>query len=263
MTWLVGPLSRPGLVQAGRLRPVPLLPVPLAVNVSHETEAGRMRIPLSLLCLLLVVVGCQPQKAPQAIATSEPEATATAKLTSSRPNPYAPCAVGDFWKYSISTGGYMTREVLEEVKTPNGTAFRTVETDPSYKSMSMYSFDEQGRFFRVRSSNSNDGTYYTFEPPYSAMGTVKEGASWSTLVKTIRHQPGKPDQVVSEVEVGSTVLRKEEVKVPAGSFEAFVLKSIEDPTDRTWIAEGVGMVRYEAKFDGEPIVYELLEYKVQ
>ena len=235
----------------------------IAVTVPTRPKSWSMRVQLLRLLFILAVVGCQPQEEAKTISTSSPNATATAKLSSSRPNPYAPCAVGDYWKYSISTGGHMVREVLREVQTPNETAFQTVETDLGYKSISLYKFDEQGRFFRVRTENSDDGTYYTFEPPYTAMGVVEEGASWSTLVKTVRHQPGAPDQIVSEIEIGSTVLQKEEIKVPAGSFETFVLKSKEDPTDRTWIAKGVGMVRYEAELDGEPIVYELVDYMVK
>lgn len=66
-----------------------------------------------------------------------------------------------------------------------------------------------------------------------------------------------------EVEIGNTVLRKEKIEVPAGSFETFVLRNHEEPIYSTWNAEGVGMVRCEAERNGELIIYELVEYRVQ
>lgn len=214
-----------------------------------------------VLGIFLMIFGCRADVKTSPSSAPSPAPTA-AQTDLERPNPYAPLAVGDYWKYSISTGGFMTKEVLEKLETPEGVLYKAVEIDPNYPIVSWYKFDSEGRLYRVKTSNSDDGTYHTFEPPYISTGLVEPGGSWSSRFKTVRHQPGaKSEEVVSETEFGTNVTEKETVVVPAGTFETYRLDS-SDLKDREWVAKGVGMVKFEGKLQNELIVYELVEYRV-
>lgn len=156
----------------------------------------------------------------------------------------------------------MEREVLEVRDSPDGVAFKSLETEPQYKSISWYRIGEDLKTYRLKSKNSEDGVYYTFDPPYIATGVVTEGGSWSSKFKTIRHQPGKEDEIISEIEYGIQVSGRETIEVPAGKFDTFVLES-NDLKDREWVAEGVGMVKFQGKLNGRLIEYELVKYSVR
>lgn len=129
--------------------------------------------------------------------------------------------------------------------------------------MSWHRFDNEGRLYRVKTTNSNDGVFYTFEPPYIATGIVKEGNSWRNHFKSVRHEPGSDKaEVLKEVDYEVKVQKKERVKVPAGEFDAFLITS-ELMEDREWVAERVGMVKYEVTVEGELVTYKLAEYHIE